>query len=164
MHYFYGKINWGHGGMWFIHCMEAVRISENPSQEVPLYVYTYFVTLQFRIVFMLTGNKIRFAQLKLLKWNDEKGEVQRFFLMEKISHKWRDIGELLDISPSKLESISKSHHDDADECCQAVLVQWFDNPPPDYSTTWQGVIDLLEDNRLGQVVSELKTVLSKVYQ
>ena len=68
--------------------------------------------------------------------NNEKGEVQRFFLMKKISHKWRDIGELLDIPYSELESIAMKYLRDPKECCRAVLVQWLDNPPPAYPTTW----------------------------
>ena len=38
MYYFYGKINRGGGGMLTVHCMEAVRISESPLWEVPLYI------------------------------------------------------------------------------------------------------------------------------
>ena len=34
MYSFYDKINWG---MLFVHCMEAFRISESLSWEVPLY-------------------------------------------------------------------------------------------------------------------------------
>ena len=83
--------------------------------------------------------------------------------MEKISHKWRDIGELLDIPHSELESIAMKYRGDPKECCRAVLVQWLDNPPPAYPTTWQGLIDLLEDSQLSQVVSELRNVLSKLY-
>ena len=84
--------------------------------------------------------------------------------MEKISHKWQDIGELLDIPHSKLKSISMKDRGDPSECCRAVLREWMDNPPPDYPTTWQGLIDLLEDSQLGQVVSELRNVLAKLYQ
>ena len=38
----------------------------------------------------------RFTHIRLIKWNNEKGETQRFFLMDKIAHKWHDIGQLLD--------------------------------------------------------------------
>ena len=36
MYYFYGKVN---RGTWFVHCIEAVCISESPLWEVPLYIW-----------------------------------------------------------------------------------------------------------------------------
>ena len=118
----------------------------------------------YNYIYTHAATKIRFSHIKLIKWNNEKGEVQRFYLMEKISHKWRDIGELLDIPHSELESTSIKYRGDPKECCRAVLAQWLDNPPSEYTTTWQGLIDLLEDSQLGQVVSELRNVLAKLYQ
>lgn len=47
------------------------------------------------------------------------------------------------------------------ECCRAVLGNWLDNPPADYPVTWPGLIELLEDSQLGQVVSELRKVLDR---
>ena len=96
------------------------------------------------------------CHIRLIKWTDEGGDIQQFYLIEKISHKWRDIGEL--------ESISMKYRGDTKECCRAVLGQWLDNPPPDYPTIlWQGLIELLEDSRLGQVASELRKVLVKLH-
>lgn len=51
------------------------------------------------------------------------------------------------------------YHGDPDWCCRAVLVQLLENPPSDYPATWQGLIDLLENSQLGQVVVELRTIL-----
>ena len=81
--------------------------------------------------------------------------------MDEISHKWRIIGEILGLPFSKLQSLAAEHRDKPEECCRAVLGHWMDNPPPDYPTTWQGLIELLEDSQLGQVVSQLRTVLHK---
>ena len=105
---------------------------------------------------------VRSSHLKLIKWKDEEGgEVQRFYLMDKISHKWRDIGELLNLSHSELETISMKNHKDPKECCRAVLGHWLDDPPEGYPTTWTGLIELLEDSQLGQVASLLGSVLNK---
>ena len=81
--------------------------------------------------------------------------------MEKITYKLRTLGELLGMPFSKVQSLAVEHRDRPEECYRAVLNQWLDNPPPDYPTTWQGLIELLEDSQLGQVVSELRTVLDK---
>ena len=81
--------------------------------------------------------------------------------MEKIAYEWRTLGENLGFEYSKLESIAAHHRDNPKECCRAVLGQWLDNPPPDYPTTWHGLLELLEDGQLGQVVTELRNVLDK---
>ena len=81
--------------------------------------------------------------------------------MDKISHKWRDIGNFTGLSFPELTNISEKYRGDPKECCRAVLGEWLANPPPDYPATWQGLLELLEDSQLGQVVSELKCVLDK---
>ena len=104
---------------------------------------------------------IAIQHLALIKWKDGQGQTQRFYLMDKIAYKWRTLGELLGLSFSKLQSLAADHRDKSEECCRAVLGQWLDNPPPDYPTTWQGLLELLEDSQLGQVVTELRNVLDK---
>ena len=81
--------------------------------------------------------------------------------MDSIAYKWRTLGELLGLPFSKLQSLAADHRDKSEECCRAVLGQWLDNPPPDYPTTWQGLLELLEDGQLGQVVTELRNTLDK---
>jgi hypothetical protein len=98
--------------------------------------------------------------LKLIKWT-EGGETKRFYLMEEIDTKWRDIGLLLGLSLTQLESIEIEYRDKPTECCRAVLGKWLENPPDEYPITWNGLIDLLEDCKLTQAVKELKSVLSK---
>ena len=81
--------------------------------------------------------------------------------MENISPNWRDIGELIGLSVPTLTSIATEHHDKPLECCRAVLDQWLENPPTEYPLTWEKLIELLKDCKLGQIVSELQSVLSK---
>ena len=81
--------------------------------------------------------------------------------MDNVSSHWRDIGELIGLSVSNLKNIATKHRDNPLECCRAVLCHWLENPPKEYPITWRGLLELLEDSRLGQVVSELKIVLSK---
>lgn len=105
--------------------------------------------------------QVKARYLQLIKWKDEQGETQKFFLMEKIQNKWRDIGQLVEISHSQLEAISTQHRDNPLECCRDVLGKWLENPPHDYPATWDGLIELLGDCKLASVVNELKTALSK---
>ena len=108
-----------------------------------------------------SAEPIKIQHLTLIKWKDEQGQTQRFYLMDKIASKWRTLGQLLSLPISKLQSLAAEHRDKHEECCRDVLGQWLDNPPPDYPTTWQGLLELLEDSQLGQVVSELRNVLDK---
>ena len=102
---------------------------------------------------------IKLRHLNIIKWEDESGKIQQFCLTRIIAHKWRTIGELLDLTYSKLQSLDHEYRDPF-VSCQAVLDLWLDNPPPNYPATWQGLIDLLEDSKLDEVAIELRTVLS----
>ena len=104
---------------------------------------------------------VRVRHLTLIKWKDDRGEIQHFYLQENISHKWRTIGGILDLTYSQLQSLADEHRDKPKECCRAVLGHWLENPPGDYPNTWQGLVDLLEDSQLGQVVAQLRNALSK---
>ena len=102
---------------------------------------------------------VEFHNLTLMRWRDDQGLTQRFYLMESISYKWRTIGELIGLPFSKLESLSIEHRDKPEHCCRSVLGSWLENPPPRYPATWQGLIELLEDSQLGQIVCQLKSAL-----
>ena len=81
--------------------------------------------------------------------------------MDNISHKWRTIGERLDLTSSKLQCIEVDHRGISEECCRAVLCIWLNNPPDEYPISWDGLIELLEDSQLGQVASKLRKILNK---
>ena len=125
-------------------------------------VQQYYVA---SIIFIMYPGYIKLRHLNGIKWKDESGKVQQFYLTEKIAHKWRIIGELVGLTYFKLQSLDDKYWhrfktQQPDECCQAVLYLWLDNPLPNYPATWQGLIDLLKDSKLGEVATELKTVLS----
>ena len=79
--------------------------------------------------------------------------------MDRISTKWREIGDLLDLSAAQLDGIATEHQGKQEACCRAVLSKWMENPPREYPVSWEGLMELLEDSRLSQVVEELKTAL-----
>ena len=104
---------------------------------------------------------VTFKHLTLIKWKDDRGEEQLFYLRENIAHEWRTIGELLGLSYSKIESLAEKYRDQPKECCRAVLGLWLENPPKDYPTTWQGLVDLLRHSKLSGVAAQLRHVVSK---
>lgn len=85
----------------------------------------------------------------------------KLHLLEKISDKWRKFGELLEIEDAQLEGFGVQYQNNVEECCRAVLKKWRENPPADYPVTWGGLIELLDDSKLPEVVTELKDALSK---
>ena len=105
--------------------------------------------------------QVKIQHLALIKWKDKQGQTQRFYLMDKIAYKRRTLGELLGLPFSEQQSLAAEHRDKPKDCCRTVLGQWLGNPPPDYPATWQGLLELLEDSQLGQVVTELRNVLDK---
>ena len=100
------------------------------------------------------------AQLNLIKW-DEDGKKKKFHLIEKIANKWREVGRLLDIEEAQLDGFSQQYQNNVNECCRAVLIKWRQNPPPGYPSIWGGLIELLDDCQLTEVITELKDALSK---
>ena len=110
---------------------------------------------------MYLSFRVKPALLQLIKWT-EGSETKRFFLTDKIADKWRRLGRLLSIEGSQLEGFARQYQNDINECCQTVLTKWQENPPPKYPATWGGLVELLEDCRLPEVVKELKEILNKV--
>ena len=124
------------------------------------YVYycSYVMCLFSQLV---TSPIVQLHHLIIIGWKDEQGEIQEYYLTDKISHKWRDIGSFNGLSLSELATISELFPNDPKECCQAVLGQWLDNPPTDYPTTWQGLLQLLKDSQLDQTASESRSLVYK---
>ena len=71
-------------------------------------------------------------------------------------HKWRNVGDL--VVPRQQLDVWAAEKD-AKACCTAVLSYWLDYPPRHYPATWVGLYELLDDSELGQVATELKSVV-----
>ena len=145
---------------------QIITASKGPSSsDSPCIskIMTRKLIIQEFIVIVVASHSgsVQLKNLTLIRWKDDQGKTQRFYLMDKIAYKWRTLGELLDLSFSKLQNLATEHREKPNECCRAVLGQWLNNPPPDYPTTWQGLLELLDDSQLGQVVMELKVILGK---
>ena len=97
------------------------------------------------------------ANLTLIKWRNERGEVKKFRLKQSVMHKWRDIGTL--VLPRQQLDVWDKRLDDK-ECCEKVLYAWLDQSPRRYPATWEGLYELLDDSELGQVATELKQAVN----
>ena len=100
------------------------------------------------------------SNLTLIKWTDEQGEKQRIRIIEETSMKWRIIGDILNISQSKLSGYKEQYHHDNELCCREVLRFWLDGKEsPQYPVTWDGLYELLDDVALGALAEKLSTTL-----
>ena len=79
-----------------------------------------------------------------------------------ICHKWKQLGFLLEIPLSTLNSWEQKYLKDSYDCTNAVLNHWMENPPDYYPITWEGLDRLLDDAELSQVAEELKRALNNL--
>ena len=98
--------------------------------------------------------------LAIIAWTNREGKRQVFRLQQLICDKWITIGDFLNV-PSSL--IAGWKNNDPLECIRNVLNHWLDNPGGNYSTSWEGVYQLLEDAQLSEVVVPLKEALKNAH-
>ena len=80
-----------------------------------------------------------------------------FYLI--LARKWRKIASLLGLEPGEIESIGADYRTRY-SCITAVFRRWFENAKNlsnagKYPTSWQGLINLLEDAELGELAEKL---------
>ena len=93
--------------------------------------------------------------MTLLKYTDSDGQPKRIKLKDELSIKWHAMGDLLGISPARLNTVSG----DPIECCRKVLGMWFELGGGKYALSWEGLMELLEDLELIQALKDLKIAL-----
>ena len=102
--------------------------------------------------------------MHVIEWKDENGVEREFRIYSKIAHKWREIATQLGLQQEEIESIDSDYC--TSYCCiTIVLGRWLENArnlpnASRYPKSWQGLISLLEDTKLYDVVGELKRALS----
>ena len=105
--------------------------------------------------------------LNLLEWEDKNGDKHELRIYSEISHKWRQIAELLGFKHGEIESLNERYHGNCDHKVRHVLGRWFEDaanlPLPGankYPRSWAGLNSLLDKVQLGEVAEELRKALS----
>ncbi len=100
------------------------------------------------------------ANFVLLKWYDHNNKRQRIKIIEEMSYKWRDISYILGISLALTEQIELNYARVQDRC-QEVIRLWLSSEDGEYrySTTWESLIELLEDIDLSTLATEIQDVV-----
>ena len=100
------------------------------------------------------------SALLVLKYTD-KGEKKKVRIINKASHKWKDIASLLSKDANVTSVLEQKCRGDPSECLKETFAEYFINKKPkDYSQDWDGMIELLDDVGLEALAEEVKHALS----
>ena len=70
------------------------------------------------------GKNISLSGMMLLRWTDRSGESQVLRLQQQMSLRWREMGQLLDISGAELDGWETGHLRDPSRCLNNVIQVW----------------------------------------
>ncbi len=100
------------------------------------------------------------SNLVLLKWTDSNNKTQRIRIITELSPKWTDISDLLGFSTARIQQIELNYNRVQDRC-KEVMRLWLGSEEGAYrySTTWEGLIELLEDIELSILASDIREVV-----
>ena len=125
-------------------------------------LFTHITETVLYSITVLCTAKLDMATFMVLKWRDAHGTIQKFRLIPQIYHKWRMIGNFVQVSWQKLEVLKEEK--DASYRCEVVLQHWLSSPPSGYPATWEGLHELLEDCELSQISRQLKIAVENAVQ
>ncbi len=96
----------------------------------------------------------------LLKWTDSDHKKHRIQIISELSPKWSDISDLLGFSTARIQQIRQDNSGVQDRC-KEVMRLWLDSEEGayHYPTTWEGLIELLEDIELSILASDIRKVV-----
>ena len=99
----------------------------------------------------------------MLKCCGKSGSVQRLWIIERASHKWREIAGRLSNDSNKADTLWQQCNNNPSQCLRQLFIDCFINNKPanDYSQDWIGIIDLLEDVKEEQLATEVKDMVIK---
>jgi len=107
------------------------------------------------IILYPTEFSLDIKHLKLLKKKN-----RRLYLIKEMASKWKDAGYQLDLSLGEIKKIEKDQQGDCYECCSSVMQTWLERGSKEYPMNWDGVLELLEDLELLNLVKKLQEMLS----
>ena len=68
---------------------------------------------------------------------------------------------MISIMPCRLKAIAKDHRE-VTECCREVFYEWLEQKDGDYSVSWEGLCELLEDMDLSTLASQIRQIISSL--
>ena len=126
--------------------------------------YLFGIRIFFSITFtihvaILLAVPLTLRTITLYKWTDENGQPKSLRILDEISSRWTEVGDLLGLSPASLEAIEVDRLRMSRSCCRDVLHDWIQNNQGSYPVSWEGLICLLTDMKLTILAKELENAL-----
>ncbi len=97
----------------------------------------------------------------MLEWTDKDGQSQTLRVKDEMNAKWDEVGDLLGLTPARLQDFGSQRLGDVRQCCRDVLIDWIKDGSPYYPSTWDGLIKLLIHLKLSSIADTLKLALKK---
>ena len=108
---------------------------DNSTQEYLMYSYNHLYADELPTL----------DELLILKYMD-KGKKKKLRIISEASHKWKNIANLICDGANKTTVLEKKCRGDPEECAEQALIDNFINKKPkNYSQDWNGLIELLDD-------------------
>ena len=83
----------------------------------------------------------------LIKWEDDKGDIQNFHLLTRVSEKWRRTGLKLGKTETEMDKIHHDQNGNNQLCWFHLIEKWMtDNDSKSYPVSWQGLNKLLKNS------------------
>ncbi len=95
----------------------------------------------------------------MLEWTDKDGQPRTLRVKDEMSVKWEEVGDLLELTPARLQGIDGQRRGEVRRCCRDVLMDWIRNGSLRYPPTWDGLIKLLINLELSSIADTLKLAL-----
>ena len=98
-------------------------------------------------------------ELKNLKYT-EGGIEKKVQIIKEASHKWKDIVCQISDDPNRITALERKERGEPEDCLRQALIDDFINQEPEeYSHNWRGLIELLEDVDLTALAEKVKHAL-----
>ena len=106
------------------------------------------------------GYAFTMKNLTIIKKTDHKKQVHQLRLIEQMSPHWKKASDLLGLPLDHTTRIEMNHRE-VESCCREVMAQWLShaNGMYNYSTTWEGLCQLLEDMELSAIAENLRLIV-----
>ena len=95
-------------------------------------------------------------KLIILEYTEE-GEEKKVRIIKEASHNWKDIVSLISDDPNRVRTLELEHQGKPHDCLRQALIDDFINKKPaDYSQDWRGLIKLLDNVDLEALAEKVK--------
>ena len=101
------------------------------------------------LVDILLAVPLTLRTITLFKWTDENGQPKSLRILDEISSRWTEAGDLLGLSPARLKGIEVYQLKEA----------WIQDNQGPYPVSWVGLICLLTDMKLTILAKDLQCAL-----